>query len=84
MGKLVRDRVPEIMRADGREPDTPELDEQEYLRSLFDKLSEEAGELRDADPEHRLEEAADVYEVLLAIADSIGTTMEQVRGRRRT
>ena len=79
MGKLVRDRIPEIMRADGREPDVRVMDDQEYLASLFDKLLEEAEELRQAPPEQRMEEAADVYEVLCAIAASLGIDIDGVR-----
>lgn len=78
MGKLVRDRIPEIMRARGIEPDTRVLEEPEYLHSLFDKLMEEAEELRSADPSDRPEEAADVYEVLLAIATTMGLTMADI------
>ena len=78
MGKLVRDRIPEIMRAKGLEPETRVLDESEYLQSLFAKLLEEAGELRDADVDKRLEEAADVYEVLLATLAALGVTMDDL------
>lgn len=78
MGKLVRDRIPEIMRAKGLEPDTRVLDEQEYLMSLFDKLLEEADELRHAAPAQRLEEAADVYEVLRAITTAMNATVADV------
>lgn len=67
MGKLVRDRIPEIIEAEGRTPMVRALDEQAFDGALFDKLLEEVAELRDAEPQHRLEEAADVYEVLLTI-----------------
>ena len=78
MGKLVRDRIPEIMRAAGKTPDTRILDQPEYLTSLLDKLVEEAEELRAAAPGHRPKEAADVYEVLTAITATIGTGMPDV------
>jgi predicted house-cleaning noncanonical NTP pyrophosphatase (MazG superfamily) len=79
MGKLVRDRIPAIMRAAGREPRTRVLGRSEYIRSLLDKLVEEAQELKSAAPQSRMEEAADVYEVLLAITTATGTTMEAVQ-----
>ncbi len=79
MGKLVRDRIPDIMRADGSKPDTRILAGPEYLDSLFHKLLEEADELRAAPVESRIEEAADVYEVLLAIADTIGSSIGEIQ-----
>lgn len=78
MGKLVRDRIPEIMRAGGVEPDTRVLSEDDYLLGLFDKLLEEAHELREAAAEQRLEEAADVYEVLLGLCSALGHTIGDV------
>ena len=78
MGKLVRDRIPEIIRADGREPVTRVLTADEYATELHAKLAEEAGELLDAPADHRLEEMADVYEVLSAMAAHHGFTMDDV------
>ena len=42
--KLVRDRIPEIIRADGRHPVTYVLDEAGYRQALLDKLAEKAAE----------------------------------------
>ncbi len=67
MGKLVRDRIPEIIREAGHEPEIRVLDSDAYVTSLLAKALEEVQELIDASPERRLEEAADVYEVLLAL-----------------
>lgn len=83
MGKLVRDRIPEIMRAEGVEPDVHILEEEDFVRSLFEKLFEEAQELKDAAPSERLEEAADVLEVLTAIVEATGHTLEEVRTHAR-
>lgn len=79
MGKLVRDRIPEIMRAQGREPETRVLGDREYFDSLLAKLLEEAQELRQAHEHDRLAEAADVYEVLVAITIASGMTMDDLR-----
>jgi predicted house-cleaning noncanonical NTP pyrophosphatase (MazG superfamily) len=81
LGKLVRDRIPEIIEASGRTPDVRVLDLASYEQALLDKLLEEAAELRDAAPEDRLEEAADVYEVLLAVADLIGVDVRDIVDR---
>jgi predicted house-cleaning noncanonical NTP pyrophosphatase (MazG superfamily) len=78
MGKLVRDRIPAIIRASGQTPQVRVLAEAEYKAALFDKLLEEATELQRAPLAEQLEEAADVYEVLLAVAHTIGVTMNDI------
>ena len=72
MGKLVRDRIPQIIEASGGSAEVRVLDDEEYDAALLDKLVEEVEELRAAAPGDRLEEAADVYEVLLAILGRMG------------
>lgn len=82
MGKLVRDRIPEVIEARGGSAVSRVLqDDDAYRAALLDKLVEECEELRDAPPEALLDEAADVYEVLLAIGVSQGWTSEQVARR---
>ncbi|HWL96937.1 MAG TPA: nucleoside triphosphate pyrophosphohydrolase [Nocardioidaceae bacterium] len=87
MGELVRDRIPEIIRAEGRTADTRLLDDDAYRAALLDKLVEEALELRAAPPGSALDEAADVYEVLLALAALEGWALRDVAshaaGKRR-
>ena len=81
MGKLVRDLIPEIIRKNGDEPVSWQLRDDEIFGALTSKLLEEAEELRTAAPHEQLEEAADVYEVLRAIATTMGVSMEQVASR---
>lgn len=82
MGKLVRDRIPEVIEARGGRAVSHVLeDDTAYRAALLDKLVEEAEELRDAPTEALLEEAADVYEVLLAFTLSQGWTSEQIARR---
>ena len=81
MGKLVRDRIPEMIRENGRQPVAWQLSEEQILGALTAKLLEEAEELRDAEPHAQLEEAADVYEVLRAVATTIGVSMDEVVSR---
>lgn len=78
MGKLVRDRIPELIRADGRTPSIRTLDVDEYLAALLDKVVEEANELREAEPDNRVEELADVYEIVRAIANRLDLDMSEV------
>lgn len=78
MGKLVRDRIPEIMTSAGLSPSTRTLDSAAYLESLFEKLIEEAEELRDAATSQRLEEAADVLEVFTTLLTNMGYSFSDV------
>ena len=83
VGKLVRDLIPDIIRARGREPEIRVLDDAEYADSLFEKLFEEAQELREAHLDDLLEEAADVYEALRAITANAGIAMGDVVARAK-
>ena len=82
-GKLVRDKIPEIIIADGKKPITRILDNEEYLQELDKKLNEEIAEYQ---ADKSIEEIADVLEVLFAICEarghSIGNLME-VRNSKR-
>jgi predicted house-cleaning noncanonical NTP pyrophosphatase (MazG superfamily) len=88
MGKLVRDRIPEVVTAEDRTPKVRVLDEQEFEAALLDKLVEEVTELRNADRRGRPEEVVDVYQVLLAILRAHGLSAEDLaaaaHGKRRT
>lgn len=78
MGKLVRDRIPDIMRAAGVEPETRVLSDGDYVRSLLGKLIEESRELQEATPSQQLEEAADVWEVFTTLVNVLGFSMRDV------
>lgn len=84
--KLVRDRIPHIIRANGDEPVTRIADPAEYRTLLIAKLQEETIELSAAftagDPAHVAEEAADVLEVLYTIAAHHGFTPGQLEATR--
>jgi predicted house-cleaning noncanonical NTP pyrophosphatase (MazG superfamily) len=83
-GKLVRDRIPEIIEADGRTAKVRVLNESELVPALIAKLAEEADELNRARPEDRLGELADIREVLSALVEALGYTEEQVDEATRT
>ena len=69
MGKLVRDRIPEIIHQAGESPEVTVLAPEDLFTALMDKLLEEAEELRDSDASRRVEEMADVLEVVEALLD---------------
>ena len=64
--KLVRDRIPEIIEADGRKTVTHIADDDEYFARLKDKLVEEVDEFLENPIEKEL---ADILEVVYAIRD---------------
>jgi predicted house-cleaning noncanonical NTP pyrophosphatase (MazG superfamily) len=76
--KLVRDRIPEIIQADGHHAVTRLLDEAGYLQALLDKLVEEAGEAAGASTADLPGELADVLEVLHALTAAAGISWEQL------
>lgn len=78
-GKLIRDRVPELLRGAGSTANIRRLSVDERLPALLGKLREEADELRNAaDLAEQAEELADVYEVLLAIAAHLGLPWTEI------
>jgi len=66
--KLVRDKIPEIIEAEGKTAKIKILNNQEYLEELIKKLGEEYEEFKQ---DRNVEELADIQEVLLAIADAL-------------
>ncbi len=77
-GKLVRDRVPQIVAASGGSAVTVTLGTEDFRQALHLKLAEEAEELREAPDDSRLEELADLYEVLIALALAYGQSLQDV------
>lgn len=65
--KLVRDNIPEIIRAEGREPEVRVANQEEYKHFVKAKLCEEANEFA-AEP--TAEELADILEVVAAAGEA--------------
>lgn len=66
--KLVRDKIPEIIKADGGIAVTRVLNNDDYLTELINKLREETEEFA---TDLSVEELADLQEVILAIAETL-------------
>jgi predicted house-cleaning noncanonical NTP pyrophosphatase (MazG superfamily) len=81
-GKLVRDGIPDIIRANGGNPRTFILLDDDYTTSLRSKLLEEVEELLSAPAEKRTEEVADLVEVLHTMVDDFGLDWEMVEAER--
>ena len=76
--KLVRDRIPEIIQAAGREYAVERMDEEEFHQAIRAKLVEEAQEVAVAAPEDLVTELADLYEVMDALMAAYGIKREIV------
>ena len=77
INKLVRDNIPLICRRNGQTPETRILDDESYTSALKAKLSEEVAEyLSDCN----LEELADIMEVMEALAENQGSSLDEIMG----
>ena len=78
--KLVRDRIPEIIREAGRTCGTETYtDENAFRRALRDKLIEEANEAANASEGELAAELADLQEVVDAVISAYGLNANAVR-----
>jgi predicted house-cleaning noncanonical NTP pyrophosphatase (MazG superfamily) len=80
--KLVRDRIPEIIRQDGRQCGVEVLPEDEYIQALKDKLVEEAQEAAAAGSDDLVKELADLYEVVDALIGACGIDLQVVLAKQ--
>lgn len=64
--KLVRDKIPDIIKQNNEIPFTHTADDDEYKEKLYEKLKEEVSEFIESD---NVEELADILEVLREICD---------------
>lgn len=67
--KLVRDKIPEMIAAQGEKVNIRILEAEEYARCLERKLDEEVCEYHES---KSLEELADILEVIYALAEAGG------------
>ncbi len=77
--KLVRDKIPAIIRATGRDCVVETMGEADYHRALRAKLVEEAREAAAATGDNLIGELADVLEVVDAFCAAHGLDPARVR-----
>lgn len=79
MGKLVRDKIPAKIRESKEQGITKVMPNSQVKKFLVSKLVEEALEYREAvSPEHRVEELADAFEILRALLESEGVSVDEL------
>lgn len=78
--KLVRDKIPEIIIADGKNVIAETLSHGDYIKMLDEKLNEEVLEYQESKD---VEELADMLEVIYAIAKSKGVLIEELEEIRK-
>lgn len=82
MGKLVRDKIDEIIRNNGEIPITRILDLEKYKIELIKKINEEFLELEEAielnDKEKICEESADLFEAIKAYNELMNNDFDEV------
>ena len=78
--KLIRDRIPEIIEASGKTCSIRTLGSEEYLKELNKKLTEELKEYQESG---ELEELADLVEIVYAIVEFKGSSIEEFEGIRQ-
>ena len=78
--KLVRDRIPKIIRASGKQCSVDVLEHTAYINMLDAKLQEELNEYQQS---KSLEELADFLEVIGAVVRARGYTWEDLTRVRK-
>jgi predicted house-cleaning noncanonical NTP pyrophosphatase (MazG superfamily) len=82
--KLVRDRIPEIIESTGKKFTTRILSNEEYITELKTKSFEELQEyVATENNEDAIEELADLLEIIHALAEYHGSSIENVEAVRK-
>jgi predicted house-cleaning noncanonical NTP pyrophosphatase (MazG superfamily) len=77
--KLVRDKIPDIITAKGEVPITHIVSGEALVAALLEKLAEEVREVAAAENVvHRAEELADLMELIRAIANQSGYSLQDI------
>ncbi len=74
--KLIRDKISEIHSLQKEHI----ADDKEYLKELIKKLQEEVDEFKD---NHDIEELADIIEVVYALSEFYGTSIDDLQKIRK-
>ncbi len=78
--KLVRDKIPEIIKAEGKQVNIRILNDKEYKEELNSKLQEEVNEYLE---DNNVKELADIVEVIYGILNSMNISVEEFEKARK-
>ena len=78
-GKLVRDKIPAMIRGQGRTPSYCILDDAQYEEELARKLDEEVLEFH---TDKNLEELADILSYCILMADVCGLDLDEIMNEK--
>ncbi|MGH0430620.1 nucleoside triphosphate pyrophosphohydrolase [Bacillus hominis] len=82
--KLIRNKIPQIIKTNGKTPTTRILPEDEYIKEICKKTEEELTECLEAKTKsHKLEELSDLLELINSLAEYEGTTLEEINEIRK-
>ncbi|MGE1008772.1 nucleoside triphosphate pyrophosphohydrolase [Bacillus cereus] len=82
--KLIRNKIPQIIKTNGKTLTTRILPEEEYIKEICNKTEEELTKYLEATTkEHKLEELSDLLELINALAEHEGTTLEEINNIRK-
>ncbi|MCP9280755.1 nucleoside triphosphate pyrophosphohydrolase [Bacillus wiedmannii] len=82
--KLIRNKIPQIIKSNGKTPTTRILPEDEYIKEICKKTQEELTEYIEAKTKpDKLEELSDLLELINAIAENEDTTLEEINSIRK-
>ncbi|MGH3935690.1 MAG: hypothetical protein ACRDS1_12075 [Pseudonocardiaceae bacterium] len=74
----MRDRIPAIITGNGEQPSVRRLSDAEFLDALFTKAREELAEVQAAPPSKQVEELADLFQVVLTLIETMGSSFCEV------
>lgn len=80
--KLVRDNIPQIIKKNNQEPIIKTLSDEEYKKELEKKLYEEYNEVLHSEQENRIEELADMLEVMISLAELENKSFKDIEKAR--
>lgn len=81
--KLVRDKIPQFIKANKGKYKVRVMDEDEFKKELKNKLIEEAKEVKRAKKGELLKELADVLELIKSIAESENINFKLIEKKQK-
>ena len=82
--KLIRDKIPEIIKKDNAIPKISILSQKKFIKELKRKIFEEAEELKTAkNKDEIINELADISEILLTIAKTEKINWKRIEQKRK-